>query len=109
MSLLWFHSRMPADLKAIVKHTDRTLRISEIEDYDGAHNGLQMENNGKVKRIAAAVDASLSTVRLAAEAGLACRVLNLPEDTGQYQVRHGSASDDFLTTPLPSGPARGWS
>ncbi|MBI97104.1 MAG: Nif3-like dinuclear metal center hexameric protein, partial [Verrucomicrobiales bacterium] len=60
---------MPTDLKAIVKHTDRTLRISEIEDYDGAHNGLQMENNGKVKRIAAAVDASLSTVRLAAEAG----------------------------------------
>ena len=69
MSLLWFHSRMPADLKAIVKHTDRTLRISEIEDFDGAHNGLQMENNGRVKRIAAAVDASLATVRLAADAG----------------------------------------
>ena len=55
-------------LKEIVKHCDRTLRIDAIEDYDGAVNGLQVENNGRVTRIAAAVDASLATVRLAAAA-----------------------------------------
>jgi len=55
-------------LKEIVKHCDRTLRIGEIEDYDGAHNGLQVENDGRVSRIAAAVDATLATVRMAAEA-----------------------------------------
>ena len=53
-------------LKDIVKHCDRTLRIDDITDYDGALNGLQVENNGKVSRIASAVDASLATVRMAA-------------------------------------------
>ncbi len=52
-------------LAAIVKHCDRLLRTKEIGDYDGAANGLQMENSGTVSRIAAAVDASLATVRLA--------------------------------------------
>ena len=37
----------------------------EIGDYDGAANGLQVENSGAVTRIAAAVDASLATVKLA--------------------------------------------
>jgi len=52
-------------LAAIVKHCDRILRTKEIGDYDGAVNGLQVENSGTVSRIAAAVDASLATVRLA--------------------------------------------
>ncbi len=57
---------MPAaSLQQIVAHCDRTLRTSEITDYDGAKNGLQVENNGRVTRIAAAVDASLATVRMA--------------------------------------------
>ncbi|MCU0784431.1 MAG: Nif3-like dinuclear metal center hexameric protein [Verrucomicrobia bacterium] len=54
-----------APLAAIVKNCDRLLRIREIGDYDGAMNGLQVENSGDVTRIAAAVDASLATVRLA--------------------------------------------
>ncbi|MEK7706808.1 MAG: Nif3-like dinuclear metal center hexameric protein, partial [Verrucomicrobiota bacterium] len=52
-------------LAAIVKYCDRLLRTREITDYDGAVNGLQMENSGTVTRIAAAVDANLATVRLA--------------------------------------------
>jgi dinuclear metal center YbgI/SA1388 family protein len=52
-------------LATIVKHCDRLLRTREIGDYDGAVNGLQVENHGSVTRIAAAVDASLATVRLA--------------------------------------------
>jgi dinuclear metal center YbgI/SA1388 family protein len=52
-------------LAAIVKHCDQILRTKETGDYDGAANGLQVENSGAVTRIAAAVDASLATVKLA--------------------------------------------
>src|SRR6266568_3669306 len=52
-------------LASIVKYCDATLRTRDIGDYDGAVNGLQMENSGTVTRIAATVDASLATVRLA--------------------------------------------
>jgi dinuclear metal center YbgI/SA1388 family protein len=58
-----------AALAAIVKHCDTLLGTSEITDYEGAANGLQMENRGNVTRIAATVDASLATVQLAAKAG----------------------------------------
>ena len=54
-----------ASLHALVRHCDRGLRITAIDDYDGAVNGLQMENSGAVTRIAAAVDASLATIRMA--------------------------------------------
>src|SRR6185295_7535789 len=54
-----------ASLAAIVQHCDRRLRTAEIGDYDGAVNGLQVENRGRVTRIAATVDATLTTVKLA--------------------------------------------
>jgi dinuclear metal center YbgI/SA1388 family protein len=54
-----------ASLAAIVAHCDKILRTREIGDYDGAANGLQVENSGTVTRIAAAVDASLATIKLA--------------------------------------------
>ena len=57
-----------AALVKIVGHCDRLLRTSDVQDYDRAANGLQVANRGTVSRIAAAVDASLSTVRLAVEA-----------------------------------------
>ena len=59
----------PVTLAQVTAHCDRLLRPQEFKDYDGAANGLQVENRGTVSRIAAAVDASLATVRLAAEAG----------------------------------------
>ena len=52
-------------LKSIVAHCDHILRTAEIGDYDGAVNGLQVENSGEVTRIAATVDATLATVKLA--------------------------------------------
>ena len=58
-----------ASLAAIVRHCDHTLRTDRIKDYDGAVNGLQVENQGTVTRIAAAVDASLATVKLAVADG----------------------------------------
>ena len=54
-----------ASLATIVQYCDRVLRTREIGDYDGAVNGLQVENSGKVTSIAATVDASLATVRMA--------------------------------------------
>ena len=55
-----------ASLAAIVKkHCDTVLRTREIGDYDGAANGLQVQNSGTVTRLAATVDASLATVKLA--------------------------------------------
>ncbi len=58
-----------ASLAQIVQYCDRVLRTPEIGDYSGAANGLQVENNGRISRIAAAVDASLATVKMAVSAG----------------------------------------
>jgi dinuclear metal center YbgI/SA1388 family protein len=58
-----------AELKKIVKDCNRELRIAEVEDWPGAVNGLQVENNGLVTRIAAAVDGTLATAKLAIEQG----------------------------------------
>jgi dinuclear metal center YbgI/SA1388 family protein len=61
-----FIHRMPKNtLAAIVAHCDQLLRTGEVTDWEGASNGLQVENDGSITRIAAAVDATLATVRLA--------------------------------------------
>ena len=60
-------SRPQSLLATIVQHCDQHLQTGEIEDWDGAVNGLQVENDGQVTRIAAAVDASLATVQAAIE------------------------------------------
>ncbi len=54
-----------ASLAAIVKHCDQLLRTKAIGDYDGAANGLQVDGRGPITKIAATVDASLATVKLA--------------------------------------------
>lgn len=55
-------------LDVLVKHCDTLLRTREIGDYDGVVNGLQVQNSGVITRIAAAVDASLATIRMAVAA-----------------------------------------
>ena len=57
------------NLDRIVSFLDRELRIAEIADYAGAMNGLQLQNNGTVTKVAAAVDASLPVVKKAIAAG----------------------------------------
>lgn len=61
-----------ASLKQIVAHCGGLLRPERFQDWEGACNGLQVENSGRVSRVAAAVDGSLATIRLAiaAKAGL---------------------------------------
>ena len=58
-----------ADLNEVVGYLDEYLRVAEVPDYEGAHNGLQVENSGTVKRVGAAVDASERTVLEAVRRG----------------------------------------
>jgi dinuclear metal center YbgI/SA1388 family protein len=58
-----------AELSKIVEFCDRTFSPKTFHDYDGAMNGLQVENSGIVTKIAATVDASIATVRKAVDAG----------------------------------------
>jgi dinuclear metal center YbgI/SA1388 family protein len=53
-------------LSNVVKYCDERLNIYAIEDAEGAHNGLQFQNSGKIEKIAMAVDASLETIEKAA-------------------------------------------
>ena len=57
-----------ASLSAMVRHCQKRLRPATFNDYDGAANGLQVENSGAVTKIAAAVDGSPATVNMAAAA-----------------------------------------
>src|SRR6201982_3316611 len=54
-----------ASLSNVVSYTDRFLRIRDVGDWDNALNGLQIENSGRVTRIAAAVDVSTRVLRTA--------------------------------------------
>lgn len=56
-------------LADLVSFLDHELRIAEIPDYPGAVNGLQLANQGEVRRIVAAVDASLPVIEAAAAGG----------------------------------------
>src|SRR6516164_1479361 len=52
-------------LRTICDFLNDFLQISAIEDYPNAVNGLQLENDGRVAKIGAAVDASEATIELA--------------------------------------------
>ncbi len=55
-----------SDITALL---DSTLRISEIRDASVAMNGLQVENDGTVTKVALAVDGSQETIEAAVAAG----------------------------------------
>ncbi len=57
-----------ASLPEIVEYCQALLQPETFEDWDGAVNGLQIQNSGNVTRIAASVDASLATVKMAVAA-----------------------------------------
>lgn len=54
------------NLASIVTDLDTLLRTREIPDYPGAMNGLQIANEGAVRRIVAAVDACEAVITGAA-------------------------------------------
>ncbi|MEX0330907.1 MAG: Nif3-like dinuclear metal center hexameric protein [Puniceicoccaceae bacterium] len=77
-------------LDEIVAFCDETTRRHEVADFPGANNGLQLQNNGSVSRIGAAVDAG----RIPFEAAIA-------EGIDFLIVHHGL----FWNTPSSySGP-----
>src|SRR5215204_4682307 len=49
-------------LDDIARHLDTLLRTSDVPDYPGAMNGIQVEHDGPVVRCAVAVDASVPTI-----------------------------------------------
>lgn len=57
-------------LSDAAQYLDELLRIPEVGDFPQAMNGLQVENSGGLTRIGAAVDASESVIREAAQAGV---------------------------------------
>ncbi len=54
--------RVRVPLHDIVSALDIELRTSDVPDYPGAVNGLQVGNDGAVSRVAVAVDASMAAV-----------------------------------------------
>jgi len=79
-----------AELKDIVAFCDQRTRRSEIKDFGGAYNGLQVENNGQVSKIGAAVDAGQRPFAAAIEAGI------------DFLICHHGL---FWTAPIPlTGP-----
>ena len=56
-------------LDELVRYLDEYLRVREVADDRHALNGLQVENGGEVRRIAAAVDACQATIAAAVERG----------------------------------------
>jgi len=55
-------------VREIASYLDDLLSSSTTPDYPNALNGLQLENSGRVSKVAAAVDYSLDTVTKTAEA-----------------------------------------
>src|SRR4051812_30711763 len=56
------HVSAQASLDDVARHLDSVLRTSEVPDYPGAMNGVQVDHDGPVSRCAVAVDASLHTI-----------------------------------------------
>ncbi|MEM7672395.1 MAG: Nif3-like dinuclear metal center hexameric protein [Verrucomicrobiota bacterium] len=65
---------------------DALLKRSEFKDFKGAENGLQIENNGTISKVGAAVDGGLQPFKQAIEAGVDFLI-----------VHHGI----FWTPPVP--------
>jgi dinuclear metal center YbgI/SA1388 family protein len=59
-----------AKLKDLVAYCDKRTRRTKFKDAPGARNGLQVDNNGQVTRIGAAVDAGLVPFKEAVGAGI---------------------------------------
>lgn len=60
---------MPS-LDEIVRFCDLNTRRAEVADFPGANNGLQLQNNGSVTKIGAAVDAGKVPFEKAIEQGV---------------------------------------
>jgi dinuclear metal center YbgI/SA1388 family protein len=60
---------MPS-LTKLVAFCNQRLSVDKIKDFPGSLNGLQLENNGRVSKVGAAVDAGLIPFSLASKKGI---------------------------------------
>ncbi|HET7551758.1 MAG TPA: Nif3-like dinuclear metal center hexameric protein [Gemmatimonadaceae bacterium] len=58
-----------ATITEIASHLDELLKTAEIPDYSNALNGIQVETDAEITKVAAAVDARERTITSAIEAG----------------------------------------
>src|SRR3954470_715887 len=65
-----------AALSELIAHTDRLLSTALIADYPGAHNGLQLQNSGRVTKIGAAVDACEPIIAEAVKRGITLLIVH---------------------------------
>jgi dinuclear metal center YbgI/SA1388 family protein len=107
------------NIHALADHLDQYLNSSEITDYPGALNGLQVENAVPITRIAAAVDASEAAITQAISRG--CNLLlvhhglfwdgNLPVTRRRYRKLHRLITADVAVysshLPLDAHPEVG--
>jgi dinuclear metal center YbgI/SA1388 family protein len=61
-------TRRGVSLSQLVRYCDSLFRPRDLLDWEGAWNGLQVENRGRVSQVAAAVDARRATIEAAREA-----------------------------------------
>lgn len=59
-----------ANLNEITKYCNERTNCSQLKDFPGACNGLQVENKGEIRKIGAAVDAGLVPFELAIDEGV---------------------------------------
>jgi dinuclear metal center YbgI/SA1388 family protein len=59
-----------ASLQQLVDYCDKRTRRAAFKDFPGAHNGLQVANDGRVTKIGAAVDAGQVPFEQAVESGV---------------------------------------
>ena len=57
-------------LNEVTNYCDKRTRRGAFKDFPGAHNGLQVANDGRVTKIGAAVDAGLVPFEKAVERGI---------------------------------------
>jgi dinuclear metal center YbgI/SA1388 family protein len=58
-----------ATIAEIGRYLDALLHVDNVPDFTGAFNGIQVETESPIVRVAAAVDARERTIRAAVEAG----------------------------------------
>jgi dinuclear metal center YbgI/SA1388 family protein len=82
-------------LQQLVDYCDKRTRRSAFKDFPGAHNGLQVANDGRVTRIGAAVDAGLVPFEQAAESGVDFLIVHHGLFWGGVQPLVGPAYNRF--------------
>jgi dinuclear metal center YbgI/SA1388 family protein len=88
----------------LAAHLDVILRTTEIPDYPGALNGLQLDSPRDIQRIAAAVDFSTTTAADAVRAGAQLLLVHHGMFWGEPQPIVGSRYD-ALATLIENGVA----